>query len=85
MQILLELQSGFAGGIGQRLDPSVIDVAAAVEHDFLDPFGLGALGNAFADVLRRSQVASGPCSPFLPSAEFAETRVAPFKSSINCT
>src|SRR5450631_3820834 len=55
----LELQPGFAGGIGQGLDPSVINVAAPVEHDFLDALGFGALGDVLADSLGRGQIASG--------------------------
>jgi len=37
----------------------VINVAATVEHHFLDAFGLGALGNIFSHVLGRGQVAPG--------------------------
>src|SRR4051794_23347266 len=42
-------QPGLAGAFGQRLDPAVIAVAAAVEHGTLDPGGRGALGEQGAD------------------------------------
>src|SRR5438270_9674899 len=40
---ILELQSCFARSVSQRLDASVIQVAATVEHNFLHAFFLGAL------------------------------------------
>src|SRR5437773_1573496 len=40
---ILEAQSAFAGGVGQRLDAAVKQVAAAVEHDLLDALGERAL------------------------------------------
>ena len=52
-------QAALAGGVGQRLDPAVIEIAAAVENDLLDPGGLGALGDQLADLLRRLLVGAG--------------------------
>src|SRR5947199_3203790 len=46
---LSEIQTALAGGIGQGLDPAVIEIGAAVENDPLDPRRLGALGEQFAD------------------------------------
>src|SRR3954449_8138986 len=44
VRVGLESQSGLAGGLGERLDATVVLVAAAVEHGALDAGGLGALG-----------------------------------------
>src|SRR5579872_3609218 len=44
-----ELQAALAGGIGQSLDPAVVEVGAAVKHDPLDAGRLGALGEELAD------------------------------------
>src|SRR5947209_892611 len=54
----LKLQSGFARRVRQRLDPPVIDVAAAVKHHLADTFGLGPFGNGLADLFCGSHVAS---------------------------
>src|ERR1700753_3295198 len=48
---LLEAQPALAGRIGQRLDAAVIEIAAAVEHDFLDAVLHRALGEQLADGL----------------------------------
>ena len=48
----LELQAGFAGGLGHRADASVVEVAAAVEHDALDPRRLGVLRQQLPDLRR---------------------------------
>src|SRR5919199_1776302 len=48
IEFFLEVEAALAGGVGQGLDPAVIDVAAAVEHDRLDPGRLGALGEQLA-------------------------------------
>ena len=45
-----ELQSGFAGGVGEGGDPAVVEVAAAVEDDLGDAGGLGPLGDELADL-----------------------------------
>src|SRR6478672_1729631 len=45
----LEVQAGFTRGISQRLHPSVIDVAAAIEDDVLDALLDGAFGDQLAD------------------------------------
>src|SRR5207244_4478478 len=47
------------GGIGQRLDAAVIDVAAAVEDDLLDTGLQRALGEQLADLGRRRLVGPG--------------------------
>src|SRR5204862_672560 len=44
LRVGLESQSGLARGLGQRLDPPVVLIAAAVEHRALDAGGLGGLG-----------------------------------------
>jgi hypothetical protein len=46
--VLLELQSAFAGPVGQRLDPTVIRVTAAIEHDLLQTLGQSPLGHQLA-------------------------------------
>src|SRR5690242_19701396 len=46
----LELQPGFAGGIGERLDAAVIEIAVAVEHH---------LGDALLQQARREAGADG--------------------------
>src|SRR5688572_5320293 len=51
MHVSLEVQTALTGGVGQRLDAAVIEIAAAVEHDVLDAFFLGAFGNQLADRL----------------------------------
>src|ERR1700677_4403434 len=45
----LEVQAGFARGVRQGLDPAVIDVAAAVEHDIFEALFQGAFGHQLAD------------------------------------
>src|SRR5262245_2637868 len=44
-----ELQSGFAGGVGHRANPAVIQMPAAVEHDARDPLLLEPVGNDLAE------------------------------------
>src|SRR5229473_2000588 len=56
---LSEIEPAFAGSIGQGLDPAVIEIGAAVEHDPLDPGRLGALGEQFADRARRPFISAG--------------------------
>src|ERR1700753_1078853 len=48
----LEVQAGFTRGIRQRLHPTVIEIAAAVEDHVLDAFFDGALGHERADAGR---------------------------------
>ena len=52
-----ELQARFPGSVGQGLDPTVVQVASAVEDHLLDAFGDGALSDEFAD--RHGGVAVG--------------------------
>src|SRR6185437_3152646 len=52
----LEIQAGFARGFGQRTDPAVINVRAAIETDIDDARRLGALGDQTADDLRRLDI-----------------------------
>src|SRR5262249_42368802 len=54
----LELYPRFPRRIRERLDAAVVLVPAAVEHDFADSGGLGALGNRLADDLGRCDVAA---------------------------
>src|SRR5579863_5212767 len=56
---LLELEPALAGGVGQGLDPAVIQIGAAVEHDARDPRRLGAFGEQFADRARRRGIGPG--------------------------
>src|SRR5436190_392175 len=46
----LEVQAGFARGVGQGLHPAVVQVAASVEDDFLHALLDGALGHEGADL-----------------------------------
>src|SRR3954451_24469042 len=54
-----EIEPALAGGLGQGLDPAMIHIGAAIEHDALDAGRLGALGNQFADRGRRCLVGPG--------------------------
>ena len=49
----LRIQAAFAGGIRERLDAPMIEIAAAVEDDFLHALGDGALGDAACRRLSR--------------------------------
>src|SRR5919112_4977608 len=49
ISVPLEVQAGFARGVGQGFHPAVIQVAAAIEDDGVDAGGLGALGDQAAD------------------------------------
>src|SRR5207245_1655830 len=53
---LLETQPAFARRVRQRLDAAVLEIAAAVEHHFLDAVLDGALRQKLADGLRRIDV-----------------------------
>lgn len=41
----LEVESGLAGAVGEGLNPAMIDVTVAVEHDLGDPLGQAGLGD----------------------------------------
>src|SRR5216683_4887785 len=56
---LSEIEPALAGGVGQGLDPAVVEIGAAVEHDALDPGRLGAFGEQFPDRARRSFIGTG--------------------------
>src|SRR5437867_1310441 len=56
--VALELQTAFAGSVGQRLHAAVIFESRAVERDRLDAGCLGLRRNALADYGRRSAVAT---------------------------
>src|SRR2546427_5262519 len=47
-----ELQAGFAGGIGERLDPPVVPEPGSIENDAGNASRLGALGEQAADYRR---------------------------------
>src|SRR5215204_5608626 len=51
-----KIQAALAGGLRQRLDAAVIEVARAVEHDRLHAGGACALGDEAPDLLRRVDV-----------------------------
>src|SRR5580700_8763883 len=63
MLTALKLQSRFARGIRQRLHAPVIQIPAAVEHNFGDTLGLGPLGDGFADGFGGGDVAARPLFP----------------------
>src|SRR5450759_4961766 len=46
-----ELKAGFAGGVGERLDPPVIPEPGSIEDDRIDPRAPGALGQEATDDL----------------------------------
>src|SRR6476469_5056831 len=46
---ILELQSAFAGSVGEGLHPAMEQKAAAIEYDLADTDLLGALGESLAD------------------------------------
>ena len=52
----LELKSGFASRIGERLDFTVVEVTAAVKNHSADVQALGALREELADLLRALDV-----------------------------
>src|SRR6476646_2758382 len=54
-----EIQPALARGIGQRLDPAVIEIAAAVENHVLDALLFGALGDELAHGLGRAHAGAG--------------------------
>src|SRR3989442_7660656 len=54
----LELQTGFARGVGDCLHAPVIEEPVAVEHDALDALLDQALGDGLADRLRAGDVAA---------------------------
>src|SRR5690242_5259382 len=55
----LEAEPALARSIRKRLDAPVKQIAAAVEHDFLDALLHGALGEQLADRLGRVDVGAG--------------------------
>src|SRR5258706_4072618 len=70
MPYFLELQSCFAGGIGQGLDASVVKIAAAVKHHLLNALFLSALRDHLADVLCRAKIAASGLCLLLTLASF---------------
>src|SRR5262245_46286967 len=56
--VKLEFQAGFARGVGERLNAPMIEIAAAVEDDVLDPRLDRPLGHELADGLSGGKVAS---------------------------
>src|SRR5437870_9257081 len=56
---LSEIEPALAGGVGQGLDPAVIEIGAAIEHDPRDPGRLGPFGEQCADRLGRGGVGPG--------------------------
>src|SRR4051794_1842114 len=55
----LEAEPALARSIGQRLDAAVIEIAATIEHDFLDALLHRTLRQQLADRLRRIDVGTG--------------------------
>src|SRR5438874_3322617 len=56
---LSEIEPALAGGVGQGLDPAVIEIGAAVKDDPRDPSRLGALGEQLSDRARRPFISAG--------------------------
>src|SRR5665811_2524539 len=50
--LLLEVETGFPRGVGERLDPAVVAIPGSVEDNLRDPGGSGPLGDQAADYLR---------------------------------
>src|SRR5215813_12049789 len=65
IMLLLEAQSAFARGVRERLDTAVIEIAAAVEHDFLDTLLHRALREQLAHGLGGVDVGAGPLAHLL--------------------
>src|SRR6185312_8417007 len=65
IMLLLEAQPAFARGIRERLDASVIEIAAAIEHDFLDAVLHRTLRQQLADGLGGIDVGAGLLAHFL--------------------
>jgi hypothetical protein len=57
--VVLELQTGFTSGIGQRCDPAMVSQSATVETDGLHTGCLGSLRDQFSNRFRRILAASG--------------------------
>src|SRR5262245_19323149 len=55
--VKLEGEARFARGVGERLHPPMIEIAAAVEHDLLHPRLDRPLGHELADCLGGGKVA----------------------------
>ena len=45
----------------------MVQIAAAIEYNFLDAFGLGALGDQFADLLGARQITTVAGAFLLPA------------------
>ena len=82
--LVLELQTGFAGCIGQRLDAAVVQVSATVEDDLLDALLLRALGDQLADFAAAATLPPYFFSVVFLPKEDAEARVTPLRSSMSC-
>src|SRR3990172_4475696 len=54
----LEIETALAGGVCERLHAPMIKIAAAIEHDVLDPCLQCALGDQLADGARGRDVAA---------------------------
>ena len=80
--LLLEVESGFAGGVGERLDPPVVPEPGSIEDDLRDPGGSGPLGDEASrpPSLRSTFVCFPPLSS--GSSEDAAARVRPAVSSM---
>src|SRR6516165_7070194 len=67
VSVSLEAQSALARRVRKRFDAAVIEIAAAIEHHFLDALLHGSLGQQLADRLGRVDVGTGvaACAHFL--------------------
>ena len=72
----LELQSAFAGGIGQGLHPAMEQEAATVEHDRGHAGLLGALGQGLADLGRAVAGRAGLALDVLVQGRSRDQRLA---------
>src|SRR5690606_5488784 len=58
-KLFLEGQTALTRGLSQRLDTAMINIRAAVEHDFLDAGLDGAFGKQLADLRCRGLIGAG--------------------------
>ena len=54
----LEIESGFAGRVGQGLDAAVVEIAATIEDHLLDALLFCALGDELANLSSGGDVAT---------------------------
>jgi len=84
-RLLLEIQSRFAAGIGQRLDAAVISIPTPVEHYLLNAGLSRSLGQYLAHQLGLARLFKSPSwARTSGSSVEADASVLPAASSITC-